>query len=922
MEFQIYNIEKHTDTEALIYGKIVGNDNLPTSALRVTNIVSNVLFLASPGHKEDLISELREHTKDITEITEVTRHNIFFKSMEHTLNLLQVSFRKPVSFKNFESDFCDFVHTEFSSPVENLIISRGLRGNCLAKINLPNVTFDCTGKMVTGKKGAAPVIGSTDISYLGTGKLSNLLKIALDLESKNGNVIKFTVYDGVNIVKGTLEEYHVDCRSYDDNDDLVGEFVVDSGVRIFKSSQDLFKYLNEYIEKYDVVVYHNYHNKYRLNLKGKIICDLFDFASGNLKGKDFSVAELAGIYGMTVNGTEEKAVVLMELFERMNALGLAKELSEISGCPINKCLENSRLERIEYALLHELYAGGYLFPPVAQKRADKYTGGLVLEPIQGFYEDIVLLLDFNSLYPSIIQEFNVCFSTVGFEDENEEFCDDAKENIVEPSENHLIKKFRDEKNGSHLFLPSILRNLVKRRAEVKALLKNVDNDDERTVLDVRQKAIKLTANSIYGCLGSPSSRFCNYQMASYITAKGRELLGMAKFIAESLGLRVIYGDTDSIMIHTSFPGQRPYVERALESAKNLVNEINSRYTHIEIEIEKVFKKLLLITKKKYAALVFDEVSDRIEVKGLDTMRRDFCRASTELSRKVLEIILEEVAVESSGMVKSKAERVYDLCENCVVSLRKYPIEMFVAYSSFSKDPSLYNTAALPPHVSLALRLEKMKGVVYKQNDVIPFVIGEGHGQLNERVFHPDEKCIVDYNYYVKSQILPPLLRLVSLWPEVSSNKLELIFGLSEAKKNRSLEVPLLKFITECCKTVQTPARLCGGCRKEIADSFYVERVVKLLEEQCCLFYKTTVFCPICDVKYYNHAQRCFYCGKELLFNPPNQKFDDFLILLENSFKTIKIQEISDLVSLYSGQSAHRIVDFSLYFSEEIEDYVL
>lgn len=704
-----------------------------------------------------------------------------------------------------------------------------------------------------------------------------------------------------------------------DEEDLVGG-CAGTETYLFRTPGELLKFLNAYLVKYDAVVYHNFHNRFKLNLKGKIVCDIFDFANGHLRGKDFSIAELADLYDIPVGGPEDRVAVLMKIFERMSALGLAKELSEISGCQLNKCLENSRLERIEYTLLHELYARGYLFPPITQRKVMKYTGGLVLEPQQGFYEDIVLLLDFNSLYPSVIQEFDVCFSSIGFADDaagDEATLNGGVEGSPCSPESPASKKFRGSGDDALSFLPSILRSLVERRSEVKALLKTAGTEEERAMLDVRQRAIKLTANSIYGCLGSPTSRFCNYQMASYITAKGRELLGTAKSIAESLGLRVIYGDTDSIMIHTRFPGQHSFVHTAMESALRLVSEINARYRHVEIDVEKAFKKLLLITKKKYAALVFDGPGAYIESKGLDTTRRDFCKASTDLSSRVLEIILEDLPCSAAPERRSKADRVYDLCKACAADIQSHPVEKFIIYSSFSKDPLLYNKAVPLPHVSLALRLQREKGIMYKQNDVIPFVIGEGRGPISDRAFHPDERFTVDYVYYIKSQILPPLLRLILLWPQVSRSKIELIFGISGARHTQA-EARTLTFITECCQAVQAPAACCTGCGGNIPDLFYITRVSALLEEQCSSLYDTAAVCPVCSIKYSNHMQQCFHCGKELAFNPPNQKFDDFLVALESSFRTLGIRQVNEMITLYSSLSAHRIVDFSQYFAREIE----
>lgn len=133
-----------------------------------------------------------------------------------------------------------------------------------------------------------------------------------------------------------------------------------------------------------------------------------------------------------------------------------------------------------------------------------------LSPSQGFYDSFILLLDFNSLYPSIIQEYNIDFTTVpqwqlAIQDPDRQL--DPPGEAVEPG-----------------ILPTEIRILVQRRREVKNLMKNAPkNSDQHVQLDIRQKALKLTANSMYGCLGFSHSRFYAQPLAALITGRGREV---------------------------------------------------------------------------------------------------------------------------------------------------------------------------------------------------------------------------------------------------------------------------------------------------------------------------------------------------------------------------------------------------------------
>ena len=106
---------------------------------------------------------------------------------------------------------------------------------------------------------------------------------------------------------------------------------------------------------------------------------------------------------------------------RLEMLPLTKQLTNLGGNLWSKTLSGGRAERIEYLLLHEFHRRKYIVPDKIYKKKgngkrgkSKYAGGLVLEPKKGLYDKYVLLLDFNSLYPSIIQEYNICFTTVRF----------------------------------------------------------------------------------------------------------------------------------------------------------------------------------------------------------------------------------------------------------------------------------------------------------------------------------------------------------------------------------------------------------------------------------------------------------------------------------------------------------------------------
>lgn len=368
---------------------------------------------------------------------------------------------------------------------------------------------------------------------------------------------------------------------------------------------------------------------------------------------------------------------------RLQILPLTKVLTELAGNSWARTLGGTRAERNEYILLHEFHRNKYICPDkeygkgrakaieehqdgedgADTKKKDKYKGGLVFEPEKGLYDKFILVMDFNSLYPSIIQEYNICFTTVDrsttSENENEEKVPEVP---------------MDQAQG---ILPKLISTLVMRRREVKKLMKDKRATAEQMALwDTKQMALKLTANSMYGCLGYTQSRFYARPLAMLTTFKGREILRSTKELAESNQLQVIYGDTDSVMINTN----ADTIAQALAVGKDFKNSVNERYKLLEIDIDNVFRRLLLHAKKKYAAINMAEIDgkyvEKLEVKGLDMKRREYCALSKEASQKLLNEIL---SGEDSEVV---LEKIHEYLRELATKMREnsIPVQKYVIYT--------------------------------------------------------------------------------------------------------------------------------------------------------------------------------------------------------------------------------------------------
>uniref|UniRef100_A0A1I7XQC9 DNA polymerase n=1 Tax=Heterorhabditis bacteriophora TaxID=37862 RepID=A0A1I7XQC9_HETBA len=298
---------------------------------------------------------------------------------------------------------------------------------------------------------------------------------------------------------------------------------------------------------------------------------------------------------------------------------------------------------------------------------------------KGLYDTLILLLDFNSLYPSIIQEYNICFTTVRHKKDG----DDLPE--VPSSE---------FKEG---ILPREIRGLVERRKQVKRLMKDAP-ELKKNQYDIRQMALKLTANSMYGCLGFQQSRFYAKPLAALVTSKGREILMHTKELVEKLGYAVIYGDTDSIMINTNSSDLKQAKKLGFEIKK----QVNQCHRLLELELDAVFKRMLLLKKKKYAALTvnLDHPTDiKKELKGLDIVRRDWSQLAKEAGRFLLK-------------------------NNVYQFLHKISHHSRIIFQQLTRNPRDYHDLKSQPHATVAIRLNESGKFTLHQGDIVEYIICE------------------------------------------------------------------------------------------------------------------------------------------------------------------------------------------------------
>jgi len=261
------------------------------------------------------------------------------------------------------------------------------------------------------------------------------------------------------------------------------------------------------------------------------------------------------------------------------------------------------------------------------------------------------------------------------------------------------------------------------RRKVKNAAKGEKDAGKLASLDIRQKALKILANSMYGCLGFGSSRFYAKPIAALVTSQGREILQSTVDLAVTqLSLDVIYGDTDSVMIHTASTD----IRAVKEMGRKMVAEVNKRYSCLEIDIDGIFSMMLLLKKKKYAALKVSEEAGGIlresrEVKGLDMVRRDWCVLSKHLGERVLDCIMSPVKEDREP--DKVVAAVHSLLASTAADMRanRLPLEGYVITKGLNKAPQDYPDAKGQPHLQVALGMLK-QGKTVNVGDHVPYVI--------------------------------------------------------------------------------------------------------------------------------------------------------------------------------------------------------
>ena len=390
---------------------------------------------------------------------------------------------------------------------------------------------------------------------------------------------------------------------------------------------------------------------------------------------------------------------------------------------------------------------------------DQYQGATVLEAQTGAYYGPITALDFASLYPSIMCAHNLCYSTLVM---------NAKYDNLPGVEYEQYGPHRFAQNVESL-LPTILTDLKAFRKKAKKLMAQTEGTPMEAVYNGQQLAYKISMNSIYGFTGASKGMLPCVAIASTVTMRGRQMIEETKNYVEANfpGAKVRYGDTDSVMVEFDVQGRKGQEaidyswtqgELAAEQCTKLFKAPN------DLELEKVYCPYFLYSKKRYAAKMYEKKGDavvfkKIDVKGLQVVRRDSCPFVRETLKALLSQVLE--SSDPNPVIATAREAAKNLMQG------KVPIEKLLMSKQLASE---YKVPM--PHVAVRDKIRaRAPGSEPQQGDRVSFVIVKGEGKMYEKAEDPawvQEKNIpLDFQYYFTNQFKKPVQDLLE--PLVSSD---------------------------------------------------------------------------------------------------------------------------------------------------------
>lgn len=338
------------------------------------------------------------------------------------------------------------------------------------------------------------------------------------------------------------------------------------------------------------------------------------------------------------------AYLPQRLMDKLSCLENYTEMARVTGVPFNYLLARGQQVKFVSQLFRKALEQKLVIPNMRTDATDEqYEGATVIEPTRGYYDVPVATLDFASLYPSIIQAHNLCYTTLLNKTAIEKLNLVKDEDYIVTPNGDMFATIKRRKG----LLAQILEELLTARKQAKRELAVETDPFKKAVLNGRQLALKISANSVYGLTGATVGKLPCLAIASSTTSYGRQMIEKTKEEVEKKytiangythDAQVIYGDTDSVMVKFGVKD----LATAMKLGEEAAQFVSSKFIKpIKLEFEKVYFPYLLINKKRYAGLYWTNPDkyDKMDTKGIETVRRDNCRLVQNVIETVLRMIL-------------------------------------------------------------------------------------------------------------------------------------------------------------------------------------------------------------------------------------------------------------------------------------------
>jgi DNA polymerase delta subunit 1 len=529
-------------------------------------------------------------------------------------------------------------------------------------------------------------------------------------------------------------------------------------------------------------------------------------------------------------------------------------MARVTGVPLNYLLTRGQQIKVVSQMYRAARTENLIIPVMERQSTDQqYTGATVLEPKKGYYKQPIATLDFASLYPSIMMAHNLCYtSLISKKDAMERLK--PEDYTLTPNGDCFVKAHK--RPG---LLPRILQELLGARKNAKRLMKTEQDPFKKAVLNGRQLALKVSANSVYGFTGATVGQLPCLAISSSVTAFGRDMIDATKNAVEKRytianGYKhnavVIYGDTDSVMIKFGVDDVKEAMDLGREAAVLVTKEF---INPIKLEFEKVYYPYLLMNKKRYAGLYWTNhlKFDKMDAKGIETVRRDSCRLVNDVVSTCLHKLLIEKSVE--GALSYTKKVMGDLLMN------KLDLSLLVISKQLGKSANADGYAVKVAHVELAERMRKRDpSTAPVVGDRVAYVItktakgDKNYQKAEDPVYVLENDIPIDTNYYMSNQLEGPLTRI---FEPILGSVSQLFHGdhtrkvkISSGGKKKGGIMAFAVKRAQClgCKVPLGPEEkvVCYQCRGNQGTLFFKQ--MKLVRKQEGQFSKLWTECQRCQ----------------------------------------------------------------------------